>query len=174
MIQKIKDYLSTHKEQYELLRYVIAGGLTTLLSMLVQYGFCFILAPKEPMTGSALRWVIDTINRADSAQMSIATAISWVIAVLFAFWINRVMVFRAKKAGGTVILKELGQFALSRVVSFLLFEQGMMLLIKAMGISNIWNRLVVLIFVTVFNYVVSKFWIFKGKSETEAPAEARK
>ena len=37
----------------------------------------------------------------------------------------------------------------------------MMLLLKAVGVSNFVNRIVVLVFVMIFNYVVSKFWIFK-------------
>ncbi len=165
MINKIKNYLETHEKQYELIRYVIAGGLTTLLSMLIQYGMCFILAPKTPITGSTLRWIIDTINSADKAQMSIAAAVSWVISVLFAFWINRVMVFKVQDGSKGSILVELGQFAGSRLASFFIFEEGLMLLLKQIGISNMVNRVIVLIFVMVFNYVVSKFWIFKGKKE---------
>ncbi len=161
MIQKIRDYLNTHEKQYELLRYLIAGGLTTLLSMLIHYAGCFIMAPKEPMSGSVLPWVIATINRATGAQMAISSAVSWVIAVLFAFWINRRMVFRVSGGRAAKIWMELAQFALGRVVSFFVFEQGMMLLLKAVGVSNFVNRIVVLVFVMIFNYVVSKFWIFK-------------
>ena len=38
MFHKIKDYLEKHPKQYELLRYLIAGGLTTVLSMVISYG----------------------------------------------------------------------------------------------------------------------------------------
>ena len=34
-------------------------------------------------------------------------------------------------------------------------------MLKLVGVSNIVNRVIVLVFVMVFNYVVSKFWIFK-------------
>lgn len=161
MIQKIKHYLETHEKQYELLRYLIAGGLTTLLSMVIHYAVCIILATKAPLEGNVIRWLIDAINAATDAQMSIASAISWVIAVLFAFWINRQMVFQVKGGSSGQVWKELGQFALGRIMSFLIFEQGLMLLLKAMGVSNFVNRIVVLVFVMVFNYVISKLWIFK-------------
>lgn len=163
MIQKVKSYLHTHEKQYELIRYLIAGGLTTLLSMLIHYVGCFIMAPKEPMTGGMIPWIIDTINRATNVQIMISSAASWIIAVLFAYWINRVMVFQAEGGGGARIWKELGQFALGRVASFLIFEQGLMLLLKTIGVSNFVNRIIVLVFVMIFNYVVSKFWIFKKK-----------
>ena len=161
MISKIKTWLESHPREYELLRYLIAGGLTTLLSMVISYGVCFLLADRAPLEGNALLWVIDSINRATKVQVSLANAISWVIAVLFAFWINRVMVFQV--AGGSTgrIGKELVQFAGGRILSFLLFEQGLMLLLKTIGVSNFVNRIVVLVFVMVFNYIISKFWIFK-------------
>jgi len=161
MIQKIKGWLDSHQKEYELLRYLIAGGLTTLLSMLISYGVCFILADRAPMEGNLILWIIDSINRAIPSQVSIANTVSWIIAVLFAFWINRVMVFQVKGGSTAKIGTELVQFAGGRLLSFLLFEQGIMLLLKWMGVSNFINRIIVLIFVMVFNYVISKFWIFK-------------
>ena len=167
MIQKIKNYLDTHQKQYELLRYLIAGGLTTLLSMVISYGVCFLLADRPPMEGNLILWVIDSINRATEVQVSIANTLSWIIAVLFAFWINRVMVFQVKEGGKGQIGKELVQFAGGRLVSFFVFEQGLMLLLKWLGVSNFVNRIIVLVFVMVFNYVISKFWIFKKKVQSE-------
>ena len=159
MVQKIRQYLNTHEKQYEMIRYLFAGGLTTLLSMVVHYGCCFLMAEKAPYDGNLIPWLVDSINRANNVQMSVASAISWVIAVLFAYWINRGLVFRAQDQGK--VLTVLVQFAGSRLVSFLVFEQGLMLLLKLVGVSNIVNRVIVLVFVMVFNYVVSKFWIFK-------------
>ena len=161
MIQKIKNWLESHQKEYELLRYLIAGGLTTLLSMAISYGVCFALADRAPLQGNVLLWVIDSINRATPPQVSIANTVSWVIAVLFAFWINRVMVFQVQGGSKAKIGTELVQFAGGRLLSFFLFEQGLMLLLKWIGVSNFINRIVVLVFVMVFNYVISKFWIFK-------------
>ncbi len=160
-MQQIKEYLDKHEKQYELFRYLIAGGLTTLLSMVIHYGLCLMMATKPENTANVIEWVIVGINNATSLQLSIASSISWVIAVLFAFWINRVMVFQVASSEKKQVLTELTQFAGSRLISFFLFEQGMMLLMSALGVSNIVNRIVVLVFVMVFNYVVSKFWIFK-------------
>lgn len=161
MMQKIKSWLERHQKEYELLRYLIAGGLTTLLSMLISYGVCFLLADRAALSGHFILWVIDSINRASPSQVSIANTVSWIIAVLFSFWINRVMVFQVQGGSKAKIGTELIQFAGGRLLSFLLFEQGVMLLLKWMGVSNFINRIIVLLFVMVFNYVISKFWIFK-------------
>ena len=124
MFHKIKDYLEKHPKQYELLRYVVAGGLTTVLSMVISYGMEFLLATRPERTAGFLQWVIDCINAATARQVMIANAVSWVIAVLFAFWINRKMVFQVKGGTGASVLRELGEFALGRVLSFALFEEG--------------------------------------------------
>ena len=156
----IQEYEKTHEKQCELLRYLVAGGLTTLLSLVIHYGMCFLLV----FVGQKLVFplsVVDTINRASPVVLSIATTFSWVISVLFAYWINKGMVFRFKNNTKKEDFLALLQFAGSRLLSFFLFEQGMMLLLKAVGVSNMLNRLVVLVFVMVFNYVVSKFFIFK-------------
>ena len=137
--------------------------LTTLLSMLISYGVCFLLADRAPLEGNPILWIIDSINRATKPPVSLANAISWVIAVLFAFWINRAMVFQVEGGTKASVATELAQFAGGRIVSFLVFEQGMMLLLKLIGVTNFVNRIIVLVFVMVFNYVISKFWIFKGK-----------
>ena len=166
VIQKIKNWLEDHPKEYELLRYLIAGGLTTLLSLLISYGMEFLLATKPPRGDMGLiSWVIACINSATLTQVSISNAVSWVVAVLFAFWINRSMVFHAETSGKAQIGKELAQFAGGRLVSFFVFEEGMAALLKLIGVPNFINRLIVLVVVMIFNYVVSKFWIFKKKEE---------
>ena len=50
MFHKIKDYLEKHPKQYELLRYLIAGGLTTVLSIVISYGMEFLLAARPERT----------------------------------------------------------------------------------------------------------------------------
>ena len=162
MFQKIKAYLDGHSKQAELLRYVIAGGLTTLLSMIIHYGLCFLMVEKDTFIGGSLiGWVVDAINCATPLQLTIASTASWIISVLFAFWINRVMVFQVEGGSKAKIGTELVQFAGGRLLSFFLFEQGLMLGLKWIGVSNFINRIVVLLFVMVFNYVISKFLIFK-------------
>lgn len=159
-MQKIKTFLAAHEREYELIRYVIAGGLTTLLSLAVFSLVCVLAAPNH------------TVDGATQAQATAANVASWIIAVLFAFWINRRMVFL--RTGGTAetILKELSQFVLSRLVSGLLFEIALFNLLAVLGVGNMANKLVILVLVTVFNYVVSKFWVFSKKPRSPQAPEA--
>ena len=166
MFHKIKDYLEKHPKQYELLRYLIAGGLTTVLSMVISYGMEFLLAARPERTAGFLQWVIDCINAATARQVMIANAVSWVIAVLFAFWINRKMVFQVKGGTGASVLRELEEFALGRGAELRPVRGGHGLSAQAGRASaTSVNRIIVLVAVMIFNYVVSKFWVFKEKKE---------
>ncbi|MDD3214549.1 MAG: hypothetical protein PHY64_12815, partial [Eubacteriales bacterium] len=71
-MQKIRKVLSNREEMLELVRYLIAGVLTTLLSLAVSYG-CYILFSED-----------HTINGANTAQLMLGNGISWVVAVIFA------------------------------------------------------------------------------------------
>ena len=153
MIQRVKKYLDAHPKEYELLRYLVAGGLTTLLSFVVFSLFCIAVSPTH------------TVNGALPAQSTAGNAVSWVIAVLFAFWINRRMVFLRKGGSLQTLGKELGQFVLGRLVSLLIIEVGLFMLLAYLGVSNMVNKLISLVLVMVFNYLVSKFWIFAKKPE---------
>lgn len=158
LVQKFKQLLANREEMLELVRYLIAGVLTTLVSLVVSYG-CYILLSEN-----------HTINGANTLQLMVGNAVSWVVAVLFAFWINRKMVFRVQ--GGTAASKrrEFLEFIVARVASWALLEEGFAALLKLLGISNLWNRLIVLVLVTVFNYVASKFWVFKPRAGADAQA----
>ncbi len=154
MIQKLKKLLSNKEETLELVRYLIAGGLTTLLSLVVTYGCEMLLAQDH------------TINGANTVQVMVSTLVSWVIAVIFAFWINRRMVFRVHGGTRQTVAREFAQFVGARLVSWAVIEEGLAVLIKLAGVTNFWNRLIILVLVTIFNYVASKFWIFKPKPVT--------
>lgn len=172
MKEKIKALLN-NKQLMELVRYVIAGVLTTLISTVISFGVQFLLAAKPPAEDFSgwIVWLVACIEAATPEQVVVANAVSWVAAVLFAFFINRGMVFRVK--GGKGFLRELGEFTLGRVVSFLLLEQGLAWLLAKLGMSNILNRIVIQVLVIVFNYVVSKFWVFRQKEDAPSPDDGQ-
>ena len=154
-MQKLKNLLTNKQELLELIRYIVAGVLTTLLSLIVSYG-CYILLSEN-----------HTINGANTLQLMVGNGVSWVVAVIFAFWINRRMVFRVQGGNRQSKSREFIEFIAARAASWALLEEGVAALIKLMGVSNTWNRLIVLVLVTVFNYVASKYWIFKPKTAAE-------
>ncbi len=149
-MQKLKTLYGEKKQElWEMVRYIVAGALTTAVSLIVSYG-CYMLMAED-----------HTINGATTAHVAIGNVISWVVAVIFAFWINRWMVFRVKYADQKTRFTAFFQFVSARVVSLLVFEVGMAALLNVLGVQNLFGRIIVLVFVMIFNYVASKFWIFK-------------
>lgn len=156
-MQKLLTLLKNRPEWLELIRYVIAGALTTLLSLIVSYG-CYMLLSAD-----------HTINGANTLQLMVGNAVSWVAAVIFAFWINRRMVFRVRGGDAQSKRREFLEFIAARLASWALLEEGAAALLKLAGLTNFWNRLAILVLVMVFNYVASKFWVFKPHAD--APAQ---
>lgn len=159
-MQKLKKLLNDREQMMELIRYFVAGVLTTLLSLVITYGFEILLSENH------------TINGANTLQVMFSTLISWVVSVIFAFWINRRMVFRVQGGTRDSKTREFLEFVGARLISWAVIEEGIAVLIKWMGVSNFWNRLIVLVLVTVFNYVASKFWIFKSRGDTSTDGQA--
>ena len=125
----------------EIVRYLIVGGLTTVVSLGAYYG-CVLtfLDPKDPL------------------QLQAANIISWIAAVTFAFFANRIFVFRSRGAG---VLREAGAFYLARVGTLLMDMAIMFIGVTLMGYSDKVMKLVVQVVVTIANYVFSKLFVFR-------------
>ena len=135
------------KEQYgEIIRYLVVGVMTTVVSLAVYYGLVStVLDPKNAL------------------QLQAANVISWVAAVTFAFFANKVFVFRSR--GGNV-LHEAGAFFAARVGT-LLMDMGIMFgAVTVCGMNDKIAKLIVQVAVTVANYILSKLFVFRNnKSE---------
>jgi putative flippase GtrA len=170
-MQKLKSlYLERKHELWELIRYVVAGALTTLVSLIISYGCYFLMALETAPVQEELApvaWVIAVINSAETLHVAIGNVISWIVAVVFAFWINRWMVFRVKYDNQKARFKAFLQFVSARVVSLLALEVGLAAILNVLGVQNLIGRVIVLVLVMIFNYIASKFWIFKKKTQDE-------
>ena len=126
----------------ELISYLIVGGLTTVVSLGTYYGCTLTI-----------------LNAAVPLQLQAANVLSWIAAVTFAYFTNRKYVFESRNQH---MLKEAAAFYASRL-STLLMDMGLMFLMVT--ILN-WNdkiaKLIVQVVVTVANYVISKFFVFKN------------
>ena len=129
----------------EAIRYLFFGVLTTLINWAVYFA----------LTG-LFRAGNDT-----PALLTVIQGVAWVVSVLFAFLTNKRYVFRSF-ARAKAARKELGLFFIARVGSFLLFDQLLFqLLIGGFGWPHGWVKVLTNGGVIVFNYVASKWGIFK-------------
>ena len=127
----------------EVLRYLLVGGLTTLVSMVLFYGSTWtFLNPENPF------------------QLQVANVLSWVGAVAFAYVTNRRFVFESKNPN---VFGELISFVGSRVVTLLLDMAVMFVLVTLFSVNSDFSKIVAMVLVTVGNYIISKLLVFKNR-----------
>lgn len=139
-MNKIKELLIKYDE---VIRYLIIGVLTTVVSLATYYILTFtILDPKV------------------SIQLQITNIISWIVSVTFAYFTNRKYVFKLKEKKN---IKEASKFYLSRLSTLLLDMLLMQIFVIRLKFNDKIIKLIVQFVVIVLNYVLSKFLVFKSK-----------
>ena len=86
--------------------------------------------------------------------------------MLFAFFTNRVWVFRSDRRGFLPILLELFSFAGGRVLTFLLQEGVIALFYGVLALNKYAVRIGAAILVILLNHVISKLLVFRKKKES--------
>lgn len=118
----------------ELISYLIAGILTTLVNFLMYYILIYF-----------------------NIEYKTANTAAFLISVIFAFFINKNYVFSSSKDS----VREFIKFFTGRIFTYALDIGTMMFLVELFGVgkysSKIWANVVVMI----SNYILSKFWIFR-------------
>ena len=138
MLKNIKDRSKKHRE---LVVYLICGFLTFVVSMVVY----------------ALLSEIFGIN------VLVANIITWIIAVYFAFSVNRKFVF---KSNGN-FTSELIQFYLGRVVTLVVEQAMLYVFIIRLMFNNMTIKSIAQVVIIILNYIISKFIVFKKEKSSE-------
>lgn len=133
--------LSLYKKYKELVTYIIVGVLTTIISFASLYLFHSVL----------------------NIRVEVANVIAWILAVLFSFIMNKIVVFESKDKDLKLLLKEFGSFVAARLAS-LLVDEGILIIGCDVLHMNVYVvKAISEIFVVVINYFFSKYIIFKKK-----------
>ena len=90
--------------------------------------------------------------------MVVSNVLSWIIAVLFAYFTNRVIVFNSKNKN---YIKEFISFTGSRVITLILDTLLMILFVRSLNMNDMIAKLIVQIVVIIGNYLISKLLVFK-------------
>ena len=140
MIEKIN---SIYRKYKEIINYVVVGSLTTLVSLLSFYICRYFIFIND-----------------SQLHIQISNVISWILAVLFAFFANKKYVFESTRTGKEE-LKEMLKFYLSRLSTLLIEMFTMWGLTSILKIDDKISKLLVQFIVLVLNYVFSKVFVFK-------------
>ena len=91
---------------------------------------------------------------------SVCNGVAWVVAVAFAYVTNKLFVFESK-SWESGVLAELLRFVGSRVASGAVETVSLLITVDILGWNGNAMKLILAVFVIVFNYVLSKFFVFK-------------
>lgn len=141
MFEKIKELYVKYKE---LINYLIVGVLTTVVSLGTYYASVFtILDPQS------------------AVQLQVANILSWIAAVTFAYFTNRKYVFESTNSN---MVQEAVKFYASRLSTLGMDMVIMFVGVTWLGFNDKIMKLVVQVVVTIANYVISKFLVFKKEN----------
>lgn len=146
----------------ETITYIVFGGLTTVVNLVVFKFFDLIFT---------------SVAQTDLTLLT--NFIAWVAAVIFAFVTNKLWVFESKSWAGSVLKKEIPSFVGARLFSLGVEELGLLVFITLLGFDRFdWNvfglftlggkmmvKIGLAVIVVIMNYVFSKFIIFKNKEK---------
>ena len=153
----MKNLFNKYKE---LISYVFFGALTTVVSIGSFKIFDSLLGERNYL---------------------LTNIISWILAVIFAFFTNKLWVFESKTWKINTVIKEAISFAAARLFSLGIEEFGLWLLVSVIGMKslsfavfsfningNFIAKIIMQFVVVVLNYIFSKFLIFrKNKKQNE-------
>lgn len=135
--ESIRDFYDRHES---VLLYLLVGALTTAISLATQY-----------------------IPKALGFPTEINTTISWICAVTFAFFSNKVWVFKNESRTKIDWVSQAAAFYGARLVTYFLELGFMILMVRVFSQNEYVMKIIAQIFILVINYLFSKLVIFRKK-----------
>ncbi len=127
-----------NKLSRELIVYLIAGVATT-----------------------AVDWAVTYVLSLFGLSPTLGNTVAVIVSIIFAYIVNSRWVFETKPDNIKTDIKMFSEFVGARVVSSVIQVGGIFLFAEKLGFNQFIVKAFLSVFVIVFNYVVSKLWIFK-------------
>ncbi|MBR6400443.1 MAG: GtrA family protein [Firmicutes bacterium] len=146
-MEKLKNLFGKYINR-ETISYLIFGVLTTIVNYFVSFlvmHFC--------------------TNIRYDVRVNVATVVSWIAAVLFAYVTNKIYVFRSKTRDIKSILREMTAFFAARLLSFGFEIVWMNLTVNVLHWNFYISKLIAQVVIVILNYIFSKLFIFKKREE---------
>lgn len=140
LIKIFKPFYLKHKD---IVLYVFFGVLTTIVSFFTYWLF------------------LDVFN----LHELIANTISWIFAVGFAFFTNRVWVFNCPTKGQKSFLIQMLKFYSGRLFTLGVEDGIIFIFVTKLEYNELLIKLFATIIVLILNYIISKVIIFRKKHE---------
>ena len=143
----LKVLADFYTKYIEVMRYLICGALSTVVNIVT-----YIIASKVLFIGLGDEKVI----------VNVSEIFAFVIAVIFAYWVNKSIVFKSKCKSIADLFREFTSFTGARIFTEFL-SIGMMNFALWISFNDIAMKVIANIVVIILNYIFSKLFIFKKK-----------
>ncbi len=140
-LNKVKDN--------QMIRYIFCGGCTTAVNVVLFY---------------LLRVILEL-------PLFLSNFISISMAILFAFIVNKVIVFDSQNRNKNNTTKELMLFLSMRLVSMAIEIVGIWFAVDILLVSDISSKIMMQAVVITFNFFFSKYIVFKKGSVPNKPVQ---
>lgn len=97
----------------------------------------------------------------------IATALALIITIIFAFFTNKLFVYRSKSWNIEVLIKESSGFLICRALTGVFDMLFMFITVDILALFPVLMKLIAALLVGLMNYLAGKFLIFKGNKAEE-------
>lgn len=142
----LKNILALYEKYKEIINYLIFGGLTTVVSLATKYLLLFTI-----------------FDASNSLELQISIVISWIAAVLFAYFTNRKFVFESTNKNK---FKEFISFIVARLSTLLLEMIIMWFFVTLLKLNSdlyvIIFTMIAQVVVVIANYIFSKLFVFRN------------
>ena len=92
-----------------------------------------------------------------------SNVIAWTISVIYAFIVNKLLVFASKSWEPSIALKELFQFVSARLLSGILETALLFIFVDFFHFGDAITKILASVVIVIINYFVSKKLIFKHR-----------
>jgi putative flippase GtrA len=142
-----------------LLLYLIAGGLTTLVN------YALFIALMFAMGGGIDIGSMFIEQSGNTALFNVANTAAITGSVIFAYFINKLMVFQTKCETPRELFREIAAFLASRGITALFEIAACAFSVVLLGFPEFSTKLVVTIIVILLNYILSVTVVFRKKEK---------
>ena len=155
-MKKIISFIREKGLDREEIRYVIVGGLTTL----VNFGLFALMNKILGINDAAVA------SESVSIPLLIANTTSISSAILFAYITNKLFVFKRHSDSRSQLALEFVKFVGTRLLTMALEIGSVQLLVDEFKMNAILGKAASQVLVVTINYIVSKLIVFRGSKQS--------
>lgn len=131
------------------IRYIFFGGCSTLVNLGCYY---------------VLRNLV-------GLDITAANTVAILIAILFAYVVNKLFVFEHRAGSLSALIKEAGSFIGMRLGTMVVEVLGVVLLSSIWGMHDMLAKLLIQVVIMILNYLISRFVVFKDETSLSEELE---